>query len=158
MNSNGRVLEDINYNKETKKFSFVLDNRTIEGVHPARYNNVVVIWNPDLGTMPDRGTAFVYLHFAETQVRVQQPTANQAVWINPGDIIGIEGETGYSYGRHAHVEVRKNVTFEQAQAIHNGINPDDINQFELVESPLETLGRARQRGILDKPYRTPIGI
>jgi murein DD-endopeptidase MepM/ murein hydrolase activator NlpD len=52
--------------------------------------------------------------------------------INPGDIIGIEGSTGYSTGRHAHLEVH-----------HNG----------KIENSLDTLEIALSNGILDKIYR-----
>lgn len=40
-------------------------------------------------------------HMAERKVEVGQA-------VKAGDIIGIEGNTGYSFGSHCHFEVRKN--------------------------------------------------
>ncbi|MCL1473813.1 S8 family serine peptidase [Argonema antarcticum] len=106
-----------------------------------RYNNVVVIWNPDLQR------AFVYLHFDKVGV-------NQGDWVNPGDILGIEGSTGASTGNHTHVEVRTDLrSYEDAQLVTNG-----TLTFNLVEDPRKTIGIARANGILDKRYNLNVRI
>jgi murein DD-endopeptidase MepM/ murein hydrolase activator NlpD len=92
---------------------------TGELVVASNYNAEVVIWNEDLQR------SFTYLHFSQVNVTEGQ-------MINPGDIIGIEGSTGYSTGRHAHLEVH-----------HNG----------KIENSLDTLEIALSNGILDKIYR-----
>ncbi|NET56440.1 MAG: S8 family serine peptidase [Symploca sp. SIO2E6] len=100
------------------------------GYHPttgnleiaSNYNAEVIIWNPDLNRR------FIYLHFSEVSVQ-------KGDRINPGDVIGIEGSTGYSTGRHMHLEVKSG------------------NSGGFVEDPLVTLGNARGQGILDKNYR-----
>jgi len=89
------------------------------------YNGTVVIWNEELQR------EFWYLHFAPGSV-------NQGLvgkTINPGDVIGIEGETGFSIGVHTHVHVDNN------QGI-GGTKQD----------PQVILGNARGQGILDKRY------
>ncbi|NEP13752.1 MAG: S8 family serine peptidase [Symploca sp. SIO2C1] len=99
-----------------------------EGYHPttgefvapaSKYNAEITIWNPDLNR------SFTYLHFSEIYVQ-------KGDRINPGDLIGIEGSTGFSTGRHMHLEVRSGGS---------------------VEDPLVILGNARGQGILDKNYK-----
>jgi hypothetical protein len=85
----------------------------------AAYNGTVEIWNPDLQR------TFTYLHFATNSIRVRVGDN-----VNPGDVIGIEGSTGCSTGRHTHL------------AVNYG-----------AEDPLVTLANARSRGILNKNYR-----
>jgi hypothetical protein len=88
----------------------------------SEHNNKVVIWNPDLNRR------FTYLHFSEVRVNVGDK-------INPGQIIGIEGSTGWSTGRHMHLEV----------------SPGKSGGS--IEEPLVVLGNARGQGILDKNYQ-----
>ncbi len=99
------------------------------GIHPtlgrvkaSTYNAEVVIWNGELNRR------FLYLHFSEVRVKKGDK-------VNPGDIIGIEGTTGWSTGQHTHM------------AVFQG------NSGSSKEDPLVTLGNARARGILDKKYR-----
>ncbi|MFB8788414.1 MAG: ricin-type beta-trefoil lectin domain protein [Potamolinea sp.] len=83
---NGVKLEDVR-----------MDNT---GYHPglkkrvkaSDYNAEVIIWNADLNRR------FIYLHFSEVRVKVGEK-------INPGDSTGIEGNTGWSTGRHTHLAV-----------------------------------------------------
>ena len=103
---NGTVVNNPYYNNKCQNNS-------------ASYNGTVEIWNPDLQR------TFTYLHFATNSIRVKKGDK-----VNPGDIIGTEGTTGCSTGRHTHV------------AVNLG-----------AEDPLVTLGTARSRGILDKKYK-----
>jgi signal peptidase I len=120
--------EVIHVKNGVKLIDVQMDNT---GYHPglkkrvkaSDYNTEVIIWNADLNRR------FIYLHFSE--VRVGKGTK-----VNPGDVIGIEGSTGWSIGRHTHLEVRTS-----------------NNQNGALEDPLVTLGNARTKGILDKKYR-----
>ncbi len=47
------------------------------------------------------GRKYYYCHLASVGVRAGQS-------VEPGDVLGIEGNTGYSFGRHLHFEVRQN--------------------------------------------------
>lgn len=49
------------------------------------------------------GTQVFLCHMASRAVKVGQR-------VEIGDVIGVEGNTGYSFGRHCHLEVRKNGT------------------------------------------------
>lgn len=49
------------------------------------------------------GVQIFMCHMAERKVKVGQT-------VKAGDIVGIEGNTGYSFGSHCHFEVRKNGT------------------------------------------------
>jgi len=82
----------------------------------------VIIWNAELNRR------FIYLHFSEVRVKKGDK-------INPTDVIGIEGTTGWSTGQHTHM------------AVFQG------KSGSAKEDPLVTLGNARARGILDKKYR-----
>ncbi|HAX79405.1 MAG TPA: hypothetical protein DCY88_27160 [Cyanobacteria bacterium UBA11372] len=104
------------------------------GYHPglgrrvmaSNYNGTVVIWNEDLQR------EFWYLHFAPGSI-------NEGLvgkMVNPGDVIGIEGETGWSIGVHTHVHV-----------------DNKQGSGGTKEDPQVTLGNARGRGILDKRYK-----
>lgn len=106
------------YNEGT--FDRGYDPVTGKLVIASNYNAEVVIWNEELKRK------FTYLHFSEVKVAKDS-------YVNPGDIIGTEGSTGYSTGRHAHLGVRTD---------QGGL-----------EDPLVTLGIARGQGILDKIYR-----
>ncbi|MBD2537647.1 M23 family metallopeptidase [Coleofasciculus sp. FACHB-SPT36] len=108
-------------------------------------NSVVSIWNPDLKTL------FVYLHFAKVNV-------TQGQWINPGDVIGIEGRTGWTVGNpaiHTHLEVHPHPDLAAGQEPStnlSGVVPNPANSNK-VQNPLDTLIRASKEGILDKTYR-----
>lgn len=112
--TNGAVLQNVTASSD-------------RGYHPglkqwvkaSNYSNYVVVHNPDL----DR--YFVYLHLATVNVRSGQ-------WVNPRQVIGVEGSTGWSTGRHTHLGVR--------------------NASYVYENPLNTLTRARSQGVLDKRY------
>lgn len=93
-----------------------------KNVRASDYNAVVTIWNSDLNRR------FTYLHFSSVNVK-------QGNTINPGEIIGIEGNTGWSTGLHTHLAVFQN------------------QSGSTVEDPLVTLGNARRTNILDKRYR-----
>lgn len=99
------------------------------GIHPtlgrvtaSNYNAEVVIWNAELNRR------FIYLHFSEVRVKKGDK-------VNPGDIIGIEGSTGWSTGLHTHMAVFQG---------KSGSSKED---------PLVTLGNARAQSVLDKKYR-----
>ena len=93
-----------------------------KNVKASDFNGEVTIWNSDLNRR------FTYLHFSSVNVR-------QGDRINPGEIIGIEGSTGWSTGLHTHLSVFQN------------------QSGSTVEDPLVTLGNARRTNILDKRYR-----
>lgn len=89
-------------------------------VRASDYSNHVLIYNADLNRY------FLYLHLSRVDV-------NNGAIVNPRQMIGIEGSTGWSTGRHTHVGVR--------------------NASSVYENPLATLGKARSSGILNKNYR-----
>ncbi|TAG85801.1 MAG: hypothetical protein EAZ09_15535 [Oscillatoriales cyanobacterium] len=113
--SNGVELQYVNANANSG-----YNPLTRQWVTASDYNNTVTIWNPDLQRY------FTYLHFNQVNVR-------QGESVNPGQIIGIEGSTGWSTGRHTHVAV--------------------TNTNNTKEDPLVTLGRARGSGVLSKTYK-----
>ena len=49
----------------------------------------------------DDGNLYYYCHMSKRAVKVGQR-------VEAGDILGVEGNTGYSFGSHCHFEVRKN--------------------------------------------------
>jgi murein DD-endopeptidase MepM/ murein hydrolase activator NlpD len=112
--SNGVQLQNVTanadsgYNPSTRKW-----------VKASDFNNTVKIWNPDLQRY------FTYLHFSQVNVK-------QGDYVNPGQMIGIEGSTGWSTGPHTHLAV--------------------TNQNNVKEDPLATLGKARGSGVLNKTY------
>ncbi|WP_072620283.1 S8 family serine peptidase [Spirulina major] len=123
MRNGGRVFTDVRWQLTDPEYG--------SGINPATQmreyqiwndNNEVVIYNQDL----DR--TFIYWHFANVDVQVGQD-------INPGEVLGIEGDTGFSAGQHTHLEVRQGRGTGGA-----------------VENPLVTLGNARGREILDRNY------
>jgi murein DD-endopeptidase MepM/ murein hydrolase activator NlpD len=79
--------------------------------------NYIDVWNETLKR------TFRYLHFSSFN-----PNLKRYSYISQGDWLGIEGSTGWSTGRHTHVESR----------LTNGTR----------ENPLITLGMARARGLL----------
>jgi murein DD-endopeptidase MepM/ murein hydrolase activator NlpD len=115
---NGTVLQNVNMSNM--------------GFHPglgrnvraSDYNAQVEIWNPDINQR------FIYIHFAPGSVKLKSGDI-----VNPGDVIGTEGETGWSIGRHTHLEVR------------------DGKSGGVPRDPLDVLGKARGNGILNKNYK-----
>ncbi|WP_293122414.1 PA14 domain-containing protein [Microcoleus sp. bin38.metabat.b11b12b14.051] len=113
--SNGVELQYVNANANSG-----YNPLTRQWVTASNHNNSVTIWNPDLQR------SFTYLHFNQVNVR-------QGESVNPGQIIGIEGSTGWSTGRHTHLAV--------------------TNTSNTTEDPLVTLGRARGSGVISKTYK-----
>jgi len=85
-----------------------------------RANDAVIIYNKDLDKQ------FIYYHFASISVREGQT-------VSAGEGIGFEGTTGCSTGRHTHVQVNNGRGKEQRGG---------------DEHPYDTLGKARQRGLI----------
>ena len=79
--------------------------------------NYIDVWNNILQR------TFRYVHFDSFN-----PNLRLGSYISQGDWLGIEGNTGYSFGRHTHLESR----------LTNGTR----------ENPLITLGRARGLGLI----------
>ncbi len=90
-------------------------------VKAADYNGTVVIWNEELQR------EFWYLHLAEGSIN----DGLQGKTIQAGEIIGIEGETGYSFGVHTHVHV-----------------DNKQGSGGTKEDPQVVLGIAREKGLL----------
>lgn len=71
------------------------------------YGNLVVVRHPS-------GLETYYAHLSKIQVK-------SGDYIQPGEIIGLGGNTGRSYGSHLHFEVR---------FLGKPINPDELIDFE----------------------------
>jgi Subtilase family len=92
-----------------------------ERVKAADYNGTFVIWNEELQR------EFWYLHLAEGSINEEL----RGKTIQAGEIIGIEGETGYSFGVHTHVHV-----------------DNKQGSGGTKEDPQVVLGIAREKGLL----------
>lgn len=64
-------------------------------------NNLTWEWGNYIRIDRADGLQIYMCHMAERKVEVGQA-------VKAGDIVGIEGNTGYSFGSHCHFEVRKN--------------------------------------------------
>ena len=113
--SNGVQLQNVTANADSG-----YNPSTRQWVKASNYNNTVKIWNPDLQRY------FTYLHFSQVNVK-------QGDYVNPGQMIGIEGSTGWSTGTHTHLAA--------------------TNQNNVKEDPLVTLGKVRESGVLNKTYQ-----
>lgn len=71
-------------------------------------NNPTWEWGNYVAVMGEDGSTIYYCHLAERKVKQGQK-------VKAGDVIGIMGNTGYSFGKHLHFEVRlKNVSATNA--------------------------------------------
>ncbi|MEQ9368959.1 MAG: S8 family serine peptidase [Coleofasciculus chthonoplastes F3-SA18-01] len=92
---NGKVLPDHQKNTEAKR------NKVW------KYNGTVAIFNSELNK------TFIYWHFAEGSV--DESLKNKT--IKAGSLIGVEGETGVSFGVHTHIQVHNGrVTVDMANS------------------------------------------
>ena len=66
-------------------------------------NNLTWQWGNYVAVMGEDGCTIYYCHLAKRCV-------NQGDRVKAGDVIGVLGNTGYSFGKHLHFEVRpKNI-------------------------------------------------
>lgn len=74
------------------------------------------------------GLKIFMCHMAQRKVKVGQK-------VKAGDVVGIEGNTGYSFGSHCHFEVRKNgVSVDPTPYL--GI-PNEWGQYDIKAAPKE---------------------
>ena len=64
------------------------------------HSNLTWQWGNYVSIRGDDGNVIYYCHLAERYVSAGQR-------VKAGDVIGIQGHTGYSFGDHLHFEVRK---------------------------------------------------
>lgn len=64
-------------------------------------NNLTWQWGNYVCVIGDDGRQYYYCHMSQRLVSVGQR-------VKRGDHLGIEGDTGYSFGSHCHFEVREN--------------------------------------------------
>lgn len=72
-------------------------------------------WGNYVCVLGDDGNYIYYCHMAERRVRVGQR-------VGAGDILGIMGSTGYSFGDHLHFEVRNGANQTLDPAAYLGID------------------------------------
>ena len=85
-------------------------------------------WGNYIAVAGDDGNVVYYCHMAD---RIAKAGAR----VKSGDIIGIEGNTGYSFGSHLHLEVRKeNVAINAADYI--GV-PNEAGDYKVEKKSLE---------------------
>ena len=87
-------------------------------------------WGNYVAVQSENGYIVYYCHLKNRAVAVGQK-------IKVGDIIGEMGNTGYSFGAHLHIEVRKSgktISPEELTGMPNevGIYKDDIDDLELA--------------------------
>lgn len=63
-------------------------------------NNLTWEWGNYVSILTDDGTRLFYCHMKSRAVRTGQR-------VHKGDLLGVMGNTGYSFGAHLHFEVRK---------------------------------------------------
>lgn len=86
-----------------------------------QWGNYIRIDTPD-------GLKIFMCHMASRKVKVGQK-------VKAGDVVGIEGNTGYSFGSHCHFEVRKNgVSVDPTPYL--GI-PNEWGQYDVKTTPKE---------------------
>lgn len=86
-----------------------------------QWGNYIRIDTPD-------GLKIFMCHMAQRKVKVGQK-------VKSGDVVGIEGNTGYSFGSHCHFEVRKNgVSVDPTPYL--GI-PNEWGQYDIKAAPKE---------------------
>ncbi|MBR5515549.1 MAG: M23 family metallopeptidase [Clostridia bacterium] len=66
---------------------------------PKSSNDITWQWGNYVIIKADTGQRIIYAHLSKRLVSKGQR-------VNTGDVIGIEGNTGYSFGSHCHLEVR----------------------------------------------------
>lgn len=83
-------------------------------------------WGNYVAVLGDDGNIVYYCHMSERIAQVGQR-------VNIGDQLGIEGNTGYSFGSHLHLEVRRNnIPFNAADYI--GV-PNQIGVYNANPEP-----------------------
>lgn len=86
-------------------------------------------WGNYIAVAGDDGNIVYYCHMADRIAKVGER-------VSVGDIIGVEGNTGYSFGSHLHLEVRKdNVAINAADYI--GI-PNEVGIYKVEEKDIES--------------------
>ena len=86
-------------------------------------NNLTWEWGNYVRVDGDDGRKYYYCHMSKRLVSAGQR-------IKAGDVIGIEGNTGYSFGSHCHFEVRQNnVSINPAPflGINNAVGTYEVN-------------------------------
>lgn len=86
-----------------------------------QWGNYIRIDTPD-------GLKIFMCHMAQRKVKVGQK-------VKAGDVVGIEGNTGYSFGSHCHFEVRKNGESVDPTP-YLGI-PNEWGQYDIKAAPKE---------------------
>lgn len=86
-----------------------------------QWGNYIRIDTPD-------GLKIFMCHMAQRKVKVGQK-------VKSGDVVGIEGNTGYSFGSHCHFEVRKNGESVDPTP-YLGI-PNEWGQYDIKAAPKE---------------------
>lgn len=91
-------------------------------------------WGNYVAVLGDDGKTVYYCHMSERSV---QPGTR----VNAGDEIGIEGNTGYSFGAHLHLEVREGnrpINAAEYIGVPNALGTYDANTHpELDNTPAE---------------------
>ena len=90
------------------------------------------------------GVQIFMCHMAERKVKVGQA-------VKAGDVVGIEGNTGYSFGSHCHFEVRKNGTSVDPTPYLGIANAAGTYPVKVTASLDEDLAVLADCGIINTP-------
>ena len=86
---------------ENKYVCAVVGGQVVSSTMITDRSNRTWEWGNYVCVLGDDGRRYYYCHLSSRAVGVGQK-------IKAGDHVGIEGNTGYSFGSHCHFEVRKN--------------------------------------------------
>lgn len=82
-------------------------------------------WGNYIAVAGDDGNVIYYCHMSERIAKVGQR-------VKVGDVLGIEGNTGYSFGSHLHLEVRKGNAHINAAEYINA--PNEVGTYSTEEN------------------------
>lgn len=107
-------------------------------------NNLTWQWGNYARLDGDDGYKHYFCHMSKRLVNAGQR-------VKKGDIIGIEGNTGYSFGSHCHYEVRnKSGVSVDPKTVVKGILPtNEEPERKQIDNVMDAISLLQQKGIID---------
>ncbi len=117
----------------SKKLLAICDGTVIQSRIVTDRNNLTWQWGNYVTLKADTGELITYAHMSERSVAKGER-------VKTGDVIGVEGNTGYSFGSHCHLEIRNS-----SNTVTAGINtpsfteiPNRVGSYEATEEKGES--------------------
>lgn len=133
-------------------------------VSPGGYGRVIYIDHPDVGYTSVYAHLDVFYSNIEEQVKQYQMSQESyevdflpephVFPVKKGDIIGFMGNTGYSFGKHLHFEIRDTKTEQPVNPLHFGMQVPDSTLPSIISLAFHGLDSDYNK-ILD--VRMPVG-